>query len=82
MNIRHAMHHLSVDGAVDKDGDLLIRTTSSGLFLTPAEQDQLIQHLIEVRGAGRVQELLNGTWDGAERRAVSDRTNWFDLKTS
>lgn len=69
MNIHHKQHHLAVAGAVDKDGDLHIRTTSSGLFLTAAEQDQLIQHLIEVRGAGRVQELLSGTWDGTERRA-------------
>lgn len=69
MNILHKQHHVSVAGAVDKDGDLHIRTTSSGLFLTPAEQDQLIQHLIEVRGAARVQELLNKPWDGTERRS-------------
>lgn len=69
MNIHHKTHHLAVDDKTDKDGDLLIRTTSSGLFLTPAEQDQLIQHLIEVRGAARVQELLNQPWDGTERRA-------------
>lgn len=69
MNIHHKQHHIAVAGTVDKDGDLHIRTTTSGLFLTPAEQDQLIQHLIEVRGAARVQELLNQPWDGTERRA-------------
>ncbi len=58
MLIKHDRHHIRVAGEMDKDGDLHILTTSSGIFLTPAEQDQLIQHLIEVRGAGRVQEML------------------------
>jgi hypothetical protein len=69
MLIQHDRHLVRVDTAVDKDGDLHIRTTTSGIFLTPAEQDQLIQHLIEVRGVGRVQELLNQPWNGTERRA-------------
>lgn len=54
---------LDVDDGVDKDGDLhmWVDTTDylTSLYLTPENQDKLIAHLIEVRGAGRVQELLN-----------------------
>lgn len=68
--VQHDRHVLRAATEVDADGDLHIFTSTSGLHLTPAEQDALIQHLIEVRGAGRVQELLSGTWDGkTERRA-------------
>jgi hypothetical protein len=77
--VQHDRHGLSVATEVDTDGDLHIFTSSSGLFLTPAEQDTLIQHLIEVRGAGRVQELLNQPWDGTERRAEVSG-NWYDLR--
>lgn len=56
--VQHDRHVLRVSTELDADGDLHIFTTTSGLHLTPAEQDQLIQHLIEVRGAGRVQEAL------------------------
>jgi hypothetical protein len=66
--VQHDRHVIRVATDVDADGDLHIFTTTSGLHLTPAEQDQLIKHLIEVRGAGRVQELLSGAWDGSERR--------------
>lgn len=57
--VQHDRHVLRAATEVDADGDLHIFTSTSGLLLTPAEQDELIQHLIEVRGAGRVQELLN-----------------------
>lgn len=67
--VQHDRHALRAAAEVDADGDLHIFTTTSGLHLTPAEQDQLIQHLIQVRGAGRVRELLNQPWDGTERRA-------------
>lgn len=67
--VQQDRHVIRVATDVDADGDLHIFTTTSGLHLTPAEQDQLIQHLIEVRGAGRVQELLNQPWNGTERRA-------------
>lgn len=70
MLITHDRHVIRVDGAVDKDGDLHVFTSSSGIFLTPAEQDALIQHLIQVRGVGRVQELLSSKWDGTDRRVV------------
>lgn len=66
--VKHDRHVVRVASETDSDGDLHIFTTTSGLHLTPAEQDQLIQHLIEVRGAGRVQELLSGQWNGNERR--------------
>lgn len=56
--VQHDRHVMRVATEVDTDGDLHVFTTTSGLHLTPAEQDQLIQHLIEVRGAARVQELL------------------------
>ena len=56
--VKHDRHAVRVASEADADGDLHIFTTTSGLHLTPAEQDQLIQHLIEVRGAGRVQQLL------------------------
>lgn len=68
--VQHDRHVLRVATEVDADGDLHIFTSTSGLHLTPAEQDELIQHLIAVRGAGRVQELLSGTWDGKNRRNV------------
>lgn len=68
MLIKHDRHLVRVAGEVDHDGDLHILTGSSGIFLTPAEQDQLIQHLIEVRGAGRVQELL---YSKAKQAAVN-----------
>lgn len=59
MLVKHDRHVMRVQEAVDKDGDLHVFTSSSGVYLTPTEQDKLIQHLIEVRGAARVQELLN-----------------------
>lgn len=70
MIIQHSLQHkIMVENTVDADGDLLIRTSGSGMHLTPAEQDQLIQHLIAVRGAGRVVEILKRPWNGIERRA-------------
>lgn len=57
--VQHDRHVLRAATEVDADGDLHIFTTTSGIHLTSAEQDQLIRHLIEVRGAGRVQELLD-----------------------
>lgn len=69
MLIKHQRHHLRVAEKADEDGDLHILTSSSGLHLTPAEQDELLKHLIQARGAGRVQELLKQPWDGVDRRA-------------
>ena len=61
--VQHDRHVIRVATDVDADGDLHIYTTTGGLHLTPAEQDQLIKHLIEARGAGRVQDLLDKPWD-------------------
>lgn len=69
MLIKHDRHHMRVAGEMDAEGDLHILTSSSGLYLTPEEQDELIQHLIQVRGVGRVQALLNTPWDGVDRRS-------------
>ncbi len=49
MLIQHDRHVLRVAEQADADGDLHIFTSSSGLHLTPAEQDALIQALIDKR---------------------------------
>lgn len=49
MLIQHERHVLRVAEQADEDGDLHIFTSSSGLHLTPAEQDELIQALIDKR---------------------------------
>lgn len=49
MLIKHDRHVLRVAAQADADGDLHIFTSSSGLHLTPAEQDALIQALIDKR---------------------------------
>lgn len=49
MLIKHDRHVMRVAEQSDSDGDLHIFTSSSGLHLTPAEQDALIQALIDKR---------------------------------
>lgn len=49
MLIQHDRHVLRVAEQADADGDLHILTSSSGLHLTPAEQAELIQALIDKR---------------------------------
>lgn len=49
MLIKHDRHVMRVAAQADADGDLHIFTSSSGLHLTPAEQDALIQVLIDKR---------------------------------
>lgn len=68
---------LHVDDHVDSVGDLHMCiagfNSSVNTWLTPDQQDALIAHLIEVRGAGRVQALLRNPFDGSITNKITER---------
>lgn len=51
MLIKHGRHVMRVAEHEDADGDLHILTSSSGVYLTPAEQDVLIGRLLIIQMA-------------------------------
>jgi hypothetical protein len=56
---------LRLGDTVCEDSALRVSLGGEIAWLSPAQQDLLISHLIEVRGAGRIQDVLRDVFSEA-----------------